>query len=91
MGGLGGISRGRNAGRTQGYHVGHDGFDLVRGQIFPVGRHVATALNHLPYELVFREPGADIREVRAALAARSDEACAVLENTSDAHDADAGV
>src|ERR1700740_209127 len=50
---------------------------LCRTQIFPVRRHIATALNHLADELVLREPHGNAVERRAPLSAELTERMAI--------------
>src|SRR5580658_363077 len=40
----------------QGLEERHERRGLCRTQVIPIGRHVATALNHLPNELVLGQP-----------------------------------
>src|ERR1700678_682779 len=41
---------------VQGPEKGYERRGLCRTQVVSIGRHVATALNHLPNELVLRQP-----------------------------------
>src|SRR5215472_11277071 len=49
------VACGRLPCRMQALKKGHEGRRLWRTQILAISRHVATALNHLPNQLVLRE------------------------------------
>ena len=50
-----GVSRGSLARRMQGGEKSNKRGCFGRAQILSIGRHVATALDYLPYQLVLRE------------------------------------
>ena len=51
--------------------------DLRAGQLLAVGRHVPSALNHLPHERRAIQSRADMRQIGSAVAADSIERVAV--------------
>src|ERR1700691_5768344 len=54
---------------VQGLKESYERRSLCRTQVVPIRRHVAAALNHLPNELVLREPHGNAIQGRAPLSA----------------------
>src|SRR4030095_4624757 len=71
-------SAGRHlAGRAQPLQERQQGVDLGGREVLPLSRHVASALQDLPDQLIPRQAGADAVERGAPLAALTGEAVAV--------------
>src|SRR6266851_3379334 len=71
------VTRRGLASRVERLQKGHQRSRLRRTRVLSVGRHIATTLNHLPDELILREPHRHLIERRAALATRVAERVAV--------------
>src|SRR5215467_12097039 len=67
----------RLAGGMQGPEKGHQSCGFRRAQVFSVSWHVASALNHLPDQLVLREPYRNAVERRTSLPAEFAERMAI--------------
>src|SRR5580700_1193148 len=55
--------------RVQGLEESYERCSLRRAQVVPVGWHIAAALNHLPNELVLRQPHRNAVQSRPPLSA----------------------
>ena len=62
------VARRRLTRRPERDHESHNGLDLVGRQIFPIGRHIASALNHLTHELILRHPSSHFGEIGTTFA-----------------------
>src|SRR5579883_2209676 len=61
------VARGEIARGMEGHQKGDESGGFRGAEIFPIGGHVTTALNHLPNELILRETESDFIEGRATL------------------------
>jgi hypothetical protein len=62
---------------VQGLEESYERRSLCRTQVVPIGRHVAAALNHLPNELVLRQPHGNAVQGWSPLSTRVAERVAV--------------
>src|SRR5215470_6948603 len=77
LAGDGGIARGHFIRRVQGPHERDQRRDLRRAEILAVGRHIASALDHLAGQLAAGQSRRHVVERRAALTAYPAQAMAI--------------
>src|SRR5215470_154885 len=77
LAGDGGIARGHFIRRVQSPHERDQRRDLRRAEIPAIGRHIASALDHLPDQLAAGQARRHVIERRAALAAYPAQAMAI--------------
>lgn len=66
--GVGSVSRWHLPSRMERLKEGHERSCFRRAQIFSIGRHIASALDHLPDELVLSKVHSNTVQSRSALA-----------------------